>query len=76
MKKNIENSDMPSSRPTRLAPRRVRRRKIENGHQRVALAALDDQERDQQDHGGADLEQGPRGSPADVDGVDDRVDEQ
>ena len=31
MKKNIENSDMPSSRPTMSAPRRVRRRKIENG---------------------------------------------
>ena len=31
MKKNIENSDMPSSRPTMSAPRSVRRRKIENG---------------------------------------------
>jgi hypothetical protein len=31
MKKNIENSDMPISSPTMLAPRRVRRRKIENG---------------------------------------------
>ena len=31
MKKNIENSDMPISRPTTLAPRSVRRRKIENG---------------------------------------------
>ena len=31
MKKNIENSDMPISRPTMLAPRRVRSRKIENG---------------------------------------------
>ena len=31
MKKNIENSDMPISSPTTLAPRRVRSRKIENG---------------------------------------------
>ena len=31
MKKNIENSDMPISSPTMLAPRRVRSRKIENG---------------------------------------------
>ena len=31
MKKNIENSDIPISRPTMLAPRSVRRRKIENG---------------------------------------------
>ncbi len=31
MKKNIENSDMPISSPTMLAPLRVRRRKIENG---------------------------------------------
>ena len=31
MKKNIENSDMPISSPTTLAPRSVRRRKIENG---------------------------------------------
>ena len=31
MKKNIENSDMPISSPTMFAPRRVRRRKIENG---------------------------------------------
>ena len=31
MKKNIENSDMPISSPTMLAPRSVRRRKIENG---------------------------------------------
>ena len=31
MKKNIENSDMPISRPTMSAPRSVRRRKIENG---------------------------------------------
>src|SRR6516162_396342 len=31
MKKNIENRLMPTSRPTTLAPRRVRRRKIENG---------------------------------------------
>ena len=31
MKKNIENSDMPISSPTMLAPRRVRFRKIENG---------------------------------------------
>ena len=31
MKKNIENRDMPISRPTTLAPRSVRRRKIENG---------------------------------------------
>ena len=31
MKKNIENSDMPISRPTMLAPRNVRSRKIENG---------------------------------------------
>ena len=31
MKKNIENSDMPISRPTMFAPRSVRRRKIENG---------------------------------------------
>jgi hypothetical protein len=31
MKKNMENSDMPTSSPTMFAPRRVRRRKIENG---------------------------------------------
>ena len=31
MKKNIENSDMPISSPTMLAPRKVRFRKIENG---------------------------------------------
>ena len=31
MKKNIENSDMPISRPTMLAPRSVRWRKIEKG---------------------------------------------
>ncbi len=31
MKKNIENSDIPISSPTMFAPRRVRRRKIENG---------------------------------------------
>ena len=31
MKKNIENSDIPISSPTMLAPRRVRSRKIENG---------------------------------------------
>ena len=31
MKKNIENSDMPSSSPTTFAPRSVRCRKIENG---------------------------------------------
>ena len=31
MKKNIENSDAPVSRPTTLAPVTVRRRKIENG---------------------------------------------
>ena len=31
MKKNIENSDMPISRPTTLDPRSERSRKIENG---------------------------------------------
>ena len=31
MKKNIENSDMPTNRPTMFAPRSVRSRKIENG---------------------------------------------
>ena len=31
MKKNIENSDVPIIKPTMLAPRSVRRRKIENG---------------------------------------------
>ena len=31
MKKNIANSDMPSSSPITLAPRSVRSRKIENG---------------------------------------------
>jgi hypothetical protein len=31
MKKNIENSDMPISSATVSAPRKVRRRKIENG---------------------------------------------
>jgi len=31
MKKNIENSDMPTSSPTMSDPRSVRSRKIENG---------------------------------------------
>ena len=31
MKKNIANSDMPSSSPMTLEPRRVRSLKIENG---------------------------------------------
>ena len=31
MKKNIENSEAPTRRPTTLAPVRVRMRKIENG---------------------------------------------
>jgi hypothetical protein len=31
MKKNIENSEAPTSRPTTLAPVRVRIRKIEKG---------------------------------------------
>src|ERR687889_386654 len=43
MKKNIENSDMPISRPTTFEPRSVRRRKIENGTsgwgERVSMAA-------------------------------------
>ena len=48
MKKNIENSDMPISSPTMLAPRRVRSRKIENGTSGSLLAQLDDDEGDQQ----------------------------
>jgi hypothetical protein len=31
MKKNIENSDMPTSRPTTFAPRSVRRRNVLSG---------------------------------------------
>ncbi len=58
-----------------FAPRSVLRRD-RKGHQRVALALLDDQERDQQDHGPGDLEQRRRRSPPHVDGVDNRVDEQ
>ncbi len=48
MKKNIENSDAPISRPTTLAPVNVRRRKIPEGHQRRGGAALDRDEGGQQ----------------------------
>ena len=51
MKKNIENSDMPISSPTMLAPRRVRFRKIENGISGSRWRQLDRHERDQQHHG-------------------------
>ena len=76
MKKNIENSDMPISSPTMLAPRSVRRRKIENGISGSRWRALDRDERDQQHRGAGERRQRRGRSPADVDGVDDRVDEQ
>ena len=76
MKKNIENSDMPISSPTMFAPRKRPQAEDRERHQRMALAPLDDQERDQQDDGAGESQQRRRRSPADVDRVHDRVDEQ
>ena len=76
MKKNIENSDMPISRPTMSAPRSVRRRKIENGISGWRVRSSIDDEGDQQDRRAGESQQRRGRAPADVDGVDDRVDEQ
>src|ERR1035441_5296951 len=46
------------------------------GHQRCALAGLDRQEHDEQDHCAGDLPERGGRAPANVDGVDQRVDEQ
>ena len=75
-KKNIENSDAPTSRPTTLAPVRVGSRKIRNGTSGSGGSLLDrdegadqrDRDRDQDDRLGR--------APARLLGVDDRVDEQ
>ncbi len=76
MKKNIENSDMPISSAIVSAPRSVRRRKIENG---ISGA----RERSSIARNAASSTTAPaisssvsRRSPAGVDGVDERVDEQ
>ena len=59
-----------------LAPRRVRSSEDRERHQRLPLPGLDQQEGDQQHDRTGDQQQRLRRSPADVDGVHDRVDEQ
>ena len=76
MKKNIENSDMPISSPTMLAPRSGPQPEDRERHQRIALAQLDRHERDQQHHGRGQADDRPGRAPADVDRVDDGVHEQ
>jgi hypothetical protein len=58
--------------------RAAQRPQAEDGerHQRLPLPGLDQQEGDQQHERTGDQQQRLRRSPADIDGVDDRVDEQ
>src|ERR1700680_2259028 len=76
MKKNIEKSDMPISRPTMSAPRSVRRRKIENGisgwrwRRSIATNAASSTAEP------ASRSRGPVEPPPDVDGAAHRVHEQ
>ena len=72
----MANSAMPSSSPITFAPRRVRSRKIENGHERVARTPLDQHEGHQEHHRERPEHERLRGAPAGVVRVDQRVDEQ
>jgi hypothetical protein len=56
MKKNIENSDMPISRPTMFAAPQGPQAKDRERHQRVARALFDHEKRDQQGRGAGEAQ--------------------
>ena len=66
----------PSSSPATFAPASVRSRKIDSGSIGDAHAVLDHQERDEQRGGGREHRDRPRGAPAVLRRLGDRVDEQ
>ncbi len=76
MKKNIENSDIPISRPTMLAPRSVCRRKIENGTSGWRWRSSTATNAASSRTAPAILPSVAEEVHPDVDGVDERVDEQ